>query len=134
MTYSPTLSSSVRRAPSGTARWTPLFALVVATGGGVVGAALDAIFLNDVRTLFTVGFSIGTALALWFVRRGEVFRTFVWIPLIYIAILFLAGFVHHPGQTYTDWLILAVVFRAPVIFITTAVGLVVAVLRRIAGR
>ncbi len=109
-------------------------ALMLATGCGVLGAAADTAFSNEVRNFFAVGFSVGTAAALWWVRRTDITRTFVWIPLIYIVILFLAGAVHHPGQRYSDWLVLAVVFKAPVIFITTAVGLVVVAARGLTGR
>jgi hypothetical protein len=109
-------------------------ALLLATTCGLLGAAVDTAFSNEVRDYFAAGFSIGTALAIWFVRPGHVMRTLVWIPLIYVVILFLAGAVHHPGQRYSDWLILAFVFKAPVIFITAATGIVTAIVRRLAGR
>jgi hypothetical protein len=109
-------------------------ALALATICGVLGAAADTAFSDQVRNYFAAGFSIGTALAIWNVRREDTLRTLVWIPLIYVVILFLAGAVHHPGQRYTDWLVLAFVFKAPVIFITTGVGIIVALLRRLADR
>lgn len=121
--------ASVRQGRDGLLPLNTLSALLLATLCGVIGAAADTAFSNEVRNYFAVGFSIGTALAVWYVRREDTIRTLVWIPLIYVVILFLAGAVHHPGQRYSDWIILAFVFKAPVIFITAAVGILAVIAR-----
>lgn len=127
-------SADVRRSRGSLLPLSTLGALVVATAGGLIGAAADTAFSVEVRDFFAAGFSIGTAVALWSVRREDQLRTLVWIPLIYVAILLFAGVVHHPGTTYLDWLVLAFVFKAPVIFITAGVGVATLLVRRLAGR
>lgn len=108
-------------------------ALAVATFFGLLGAAADTMLSNEVRTLFAVGFSLGAALAVLLVRRPDIVRTIVWLPLIYLVLLLIGAGVSGRHDA-VSWLLLAFVFKAPVVLIATGVAIVLGAARLLGTR
>jgi len=108
-------------------------AIVLVAVFGLLGAAVDVVLGQEVRLYFGIGFGIGCGLAALLVRREDILRTIIWIPLVYFALLLIGTATSghsHPGS----WLVLAVVFKAPVVMIGWGTAVVIGIARKIATR
>jgi hypothetical protein len=108
-------------------------AVAVVAAFGLAGAAIDVILGNEVRVTFGIGFGIGAAIAALLVDRRDVVRTIIWIPIVYFVLLLIGTGISgnsHPGS----WLVLAIVFKAPVVMIGWSVAVVIGIGRAIAAR
>jgi hypothetical protein len=112
---------------------TVLAGLAVAFVLGAAGAGADTFRGHVVRTLFTVGFTLGSVAAVLLVRRELVWRTLWRLPLTYLVLL-VVGAVVSGGTGFVSWLALAYIFKAPAVLIGTAAALVAAALRMRRGR
>lgn len=108
-------------------------AIAIVTAFGLAGAAVDVVLGNEVRLSFGIGFGIGSALAALLVVRRDILRTIIWIPLVYFLLL-LIGTGISGNKNPAEWLVLAVVFKAPVVMIGWSVAVVIGIVRAIAAR
>jgi len=108
-------------------------ALAVAFALGAAGAGADTLGGHIVRTLFTVGFTVGSVAAVLLVRRELVWRTLWLLPLTYLALL-VVGAVVSGGTGFMSWLALAYIFKAPAVLVGTVAAAIIAALRMSRGR
>jgi hypothetical protein len=129
------VTGHVQRAPASSSLFPlgllPAIALI--TIAGLAGAALDVILGNEVRLWFGVGFGIGAGVATLIVDRRDIVRTIIAVPLAY-SVLLLIGTGISGGSDPLEWLILAIVFKAPVVMIGWSVAVVIGLGRTIAAR
>lgn len=100
--------------------------------GAGVGAGADVLAGHAVREFFAIGFAVGCVFAVMRVARIDVWRVVVAAPLLYLAMLVIAGVATAHGLV-AAWLAAAFVFKAPVVLTGTAVAVVAAVLRSAIG-
>jgi hypothetical protein len=128
------VTGQVQRAPA-----SPLFplslpiAVAIVAVFGIAGAAIDVLAHQEVRLVFAIGFGIGCGIAAILVRREDVVRTVIWIPIVYFALL-LIGTGISGGNRPVNWLVLAIVFKAPVVVIGWGAAVAIGILRAIAAR
>jgi hypothetical protein len=128
------VTGRVQHAPA-----SPLFplrlpiAIAIVTVFGLAGAAIDVMVHQEVRLVFGIGFGIGCGLAAMLVRREDVVRTIIWIPIVYFALL-LIGTGLSGGNRPVNWLVLAIVFKAPVVVIGWGTAVAIGILRAITAR
>lgn len=119
---------------------TALGAVTVALGLGLLGGLYDVATGPGLRTVFAICFVLGCALAALLVHREDLRAAVVMPPLVYVALALAGGAAERagaPGSFVSRQaleLVNALVLGAPVLLTATAVALVVAVGRAVAGR
>jgi hypothetical protein len=74
-------------------------AVTIAMGLGLLGGTIDVITGPGLRTVFTVFFVLGCALAAVLVHREDLLATVVMPPLLYVALALFAAGVEFSGVT-----------------------------------
>lgn len=110
-------------------------AVVVAVGLGLLGAVIDVLTGPGLRTVFSVLFVLGCALAAFLARRSALLATVVMPPLVYLLVILVAAGFEAVG-TSSSWLnqqILeagtSLVIHAPTLIVATLAAVVVAAIR-----
>ncbi|HVF20510.1 MAG TPA: DUF6542 domain-containing protein [Mycobacteriales bacterium] len=115
-------------------------AVAVALGSGVLGALIDVTTGSGLRTLFTVMFTLGCAIAAYKVHREDLAAAVVIPPLAYLTLAFLAALFRASGvgggfitQQVLE-LFSALVLGAPALLLASSSAGLVAGLRWLALR
>lgn len=74
-------------------------AVAIAMGLGLAGGIFDVVTGPGLRTVFTVSFVLGCALAAALVHREDLLATVVMPPLLYVALALFAAAVEFSGVT-----------------------------------
>lgn len=74
-------------------------AVTIAMGLGLLGGTIDVITGPGLRTVFTICFVVGCALAAALVHREDLLATVVMPPLLYVALALFAAGVEFSGVT-----------------------------------